>query len=118
MADHGAPASYLTLGAGVPVLASGGEEVGTVEHVLAAAEEDIFDGLVMSTSHGRCFVDAPQVDEIYERAVVLNIPEGAAAALPEPSANPGAMAADPDDTTPGGLSDKLRRAWDLVSGKY
>jgi hypothetical protein len=58
------------------------------------------------------------VDEIFERGVVLTLGAAEAERLPEPSANPAALAADPDDTAPHGLSDKLRRAWDLVSGKY
>jgi hypothetical protein len=118
MADLGAPASYLTLSDGTAVYGSDGGQAGTVEHTLAAAEEDIFDGIVLDTPHGRRFVDAPEVQEIYERGVVLTIPAADVAALPEPSANPAAMSADPDDTAPDRLGDKLRRAWDLVSGNY
>ena len=118
MADLGNPASYLTCQQGVHVYASGGEEVGTVEHVLAAPEEDVFDGLVLSTPHGRRFADAPLVEEIYERGVVLTIDAGAIAGLPEPSANPAVVEADPADAEGSGLGDKLRRAWDLISGNY
>jgi hypothetical protein len=118
MADHGNPASYLTCSAGVAVYAGGGEEIGTVEHVLRAPEEDIFDGLVLDTSHGRRFADARLVEEIYERAVVLNIGPDAVDSLPEPTANPAALEADPADTEGSPLGDKLRRAWDLVSGNY
>jgi hypothetical protein len=28
------------------------------------------------------------------------------------------MDADPDDVTPDDLGDKLKRAWDLISGNY
>jgi hypothetical protein len=118
MADHGIPASYLTLQTGTPVFAAGDEQIGTVEHVLAIPEEDIFDGLVLDTPHGRRFADAPLVDEIFQQGVLLNISAAEAAALPEPSENPATLSAGPDDTVPSGLSDKLRRAWDLVSGKY
>ena len=38
--------------------------------------------------------------------------------LPEPSANPAAMSATPDDTAESDLERKLRRAWDLISGNY
>ncbi|MCW2966744.1 MAG: hypothetical protein JWM71_516 [Solirubrobacteraceae bacterium] len=118
MADHGSPASYLTLEAGTPVFSSDEQPVGTVEHVLAIPDDDIFDGLVLDTPHGRRFADAPEVQEIFEQGVVLNIPASEAANLPEPSENPGVLSAGPDDTVPDHLRDKLRRAWDLVSGKY
>ena len=38
--------SYQALRKGVPVRASGGEEIGTVEHVLQVLELDVFDGIV------------------------------------------------------------------------
>ncbi len=119
--DLGAPASYLTLADGTPVLSSDGERVGVVEHVLADADADIFDGLVIdvrSGPGGHRFVDAPQVADIYEQGVVLTIDASAAKQLPEPSENPATMVADPDDVTPDDLGDKLRRAWNRISGNY
>ena len=116
MAENDAPASYLTLAAGTPVDGSDGERIGTVEHVLAAPDEDIFDGLVLDTPSGRRFADAPLVADISAERVTLNVPSSEP--LPEPSANPASLEADPDDTVSHGLSDKLRRAWDLVSGNY
>jgi uncharacterized protein YrrD len=116
MADQDSPASYLTLSPGTPVVGADGDELGKVEHVLAVPEEDIFDGLVVDTPDGRRFVDAPLVAEIEADRVVLTV--DASHPLPEPSANPAALGAGPDDTVPDGLSDKLRRAWDLVSGNY
>src|SRR4051812_26033648 len=115
--DLGAPASYLTLADGTPVLSSDGERIGVVEHVLADANVDVFDGLVIDVRPGpggHRFVDAPQVAEIYEQGVVLTIDAGAAGQLPEPSENPATMAADPDDVTPDDLGDKLRRAWQRI----
>jgi hypothetical protein len=56
------------------------------------------------------------VAAIYDRGVVLSIDAAAAEALPEPSANPGSIEVGPDDMVKGG-HDKLRRAWDLISGK-
>jgi hypothetical protein len=112
MDDRGAPASYLTLGPGVPVYSSDGERLGVVEHVLAEPDKDIFDGIVFDASPlpgGHRFVDAPEVDEIYENGVVLGISVGAARELREPA--PGAV---PDSE----LERKLRRAWDLISGNY
>lgn len=118
MADLGNPVSYLVLEAGTPVHGSDGVEIGTVEHVLAVPDDDIFDGIVIKTPDGRRFADAPLVDEIYERGVVLTVPGAAADALPEPGANPAALSAGPDDTGPDDLGDKLKRAWNLISGKY
>ena len=119
--DLGAPASYLTLTDGTPVLSSDGERIGVVEHVLADANVDVFDGLVIdvrSGPGGHRFVDAPQVAHIYEQGVVLTIDANAAERLPEPSENPATMSADPDDVTPDDLGDKLRRAWNRISGNY
>ena len=41
--DLGNPASYLVLAGGTPVVTSDGHEIGSVEHVLADAGEDVFD---------------------------------------------------------------------------
>ena len=120
MDDLGAPISFLTLTKGVPVYASDGTRVGEVEHVLSVPEDDIFDGIVLDTSvlpGGHRFVDAPEVAEIYERGVVLTIDAAAAKELPEPGANPGSIEVGPGDMTAGGRHDKLRRAWDMISGK-
>jgi uncharacterized protein YrrD len=119
--DHGQRISYLALAEGTPVLSSDGEEVGRVEHVLADQEADVFDGLIIDTRAGPGswrFADAPQVAEIYERAVVLTVDAAGVARLPEPSENPAAMEVGADDMVPDDLGDKLRRAWDLLSGRY
>jgi hypothetical protein len=119
--DLGAPASYLTLAAGVPVYSSDGQRLGDVEYILAEPEKDIFDGIVFDASPipgGHRFVDAPEVEEIYERGVVLALEAAAAERLHEPGPNPAAMSAGPDDVTESDLERKLRRAWDLISGNY
>jgi Uncharacterized protein conserved in bacteria (DUF2171) len=119
MEDLGQPSSYLSLQKGVPVYSSDGKEVGRVEHVLAVPNLDVFDGIVLDRSvlpGGHRFVDGPEVAEVYERGVVLEIDAAEAASLPEPSANPGEIDIGPDDMTRGG-HEKLRRAWDLISGK-
>ncbi len=119
--DLGNPASYLVLADGTPVLASDGREVGTVEHVLADADSDVFDGVIVDMRAGpggHRFADATQVESIWERGVVLAMPATAAERLPEPSENPATLGANPDDTTPDDLNDKLRRAWDYLSGNY
>jgi uncharacterized protein YrrD len=119
--DLGAPSSYLVLAEGTPVYASGGEELGKVEHVLAEPEVDVFDGLVIDPAglgRDHRFVDAAQIQQVYERGVLLTLSADAAAGLPEPSANPAEIAAGPEDTVPDDLGDKLRRAWDRISGNY
>jgi hypothetical protein len=119
--DLGPPASYLTLSPGAAVYSSDGKRLGEVEHVLAEPEDDIFDGIVFDASPlpgGHRFVDAPDVDAVYEGGVVLKLDAEAAAGLHEPSANPATMSASPDDVTEGELERKLRRAWDWISGNY
>ena len=119
--DLGNPISYLVLADGTPVLASDGQEVGRVEHVLADPDADLFDGVIVDMRAGpggHRFVDADQVDAIHEHGVVLALDAEAAARLPEPAENPATLSADPDDTVPDTLSDKLRRAWDYLSGRY
>ena len=74
---------YQALPRGVPVHASGGEQVGTVRRVQDNAREHIFDGIVMDTPAGRRFVDAPEVARITRRSVTLTITAEEAAALPE-----------------------------------
>lgn len=120
-ADLGDPVSYLVLEEGVPVLSSDGTEIGTVEHVLADADVDVFDGLVIDTRRGPGgwrFADADQIASMHERGVVLDLDAAAAERLPEPRDNPPAMSASPDDAEPDQLGDKLRRAWDYISGRY
>lgn len=119
--EHGEPISYLALEAGVPVFASDGGEVGKVEHVLADEDNDIFDGLVIDVKPGpggMCFADAEQVDEIYERGVVLKLTSTDAENLPKPEPAPAVMEHHGDEDVEGPLQSKLHRAWDLISGNY
>lgn len=122
MADLGDPTSYLQIEDGVPVLSSDGQEVGTLEHVLADDATDIFDGIIIDTRSGPGgwrFADAAEVDSMHEDGIVLSLTAAECEDLPEPSDNPPAMGADPADVAePGGASDKLRRAWDYISGNY
>jgi hypothetical protein len=117
--ELGDPTSYLELDDGVPVFSADGRQVGAVEHVLADANADVFDGLVIDTRTGpggHRFADATQVEALYERGAVLTLDAAACERLPEPSEGPAVMAVDPDDTTPDDLGDKLKRAWNLISG--
>jgi hypothetical protein len=118
--DLGHPISYEALGRGATVYSSEGEELGRVVRVMAAPEARMFDGIVFDTTAGpggHLFVDAPEVDRIYERGVVLKIDAAEAASLPKPSANPGVLAVKPGDLGRGGGRGFLRRAWDSLSGK-
>ena len=121
MADHGQPRSYLDVDEGVDVITSDGQVVGMLEHVLADDRTDIFDGIVVDTSAGpggHRFVDAPDVAGFFERAVLLKLSGAEAEQLHEPSENPAVMQHGGEEDSESGLSQKLRRAWDLISGRY
>jgi uncharacterized protein YrrD len=120
MEDLGAPTSYLACTAGTPVIDTTGVQVGSVKHVLADEELDVFDGIVATRHHDPLehrFADADQVTAIYERGVLLNV---AWDQLHTPSENPAAIEVGADDLagdeTGHALRERLRRAWDLISG--
>jgi len=64
--------SFLTLKRGTPVVDRFGEPVGKVNRVLLL-EGGGFDGIVVRTSAGKRFVDAPEVRRISRGAVALGI---------------------------------------------
>ncbi len=106
--DEGHAISYKLLERGTEVRSSDDQVVGRVERVLENPKEHIFDGIVISTSQGLRFVDAPEVGRIAERRVSLTIDAAEAAALPEP--DPGA----PEfraNTSSGRLSRLFGGAW-------
>jgi hypothetical protein len=114
------PASYLTLEPGAEVISSDGERVGTVEHVLNDETTDIFDGVVIDIRlgpGGLRFVDAPAVGEIRGGAVQIAVPAAEVDRLPEPSANPAVMEHHGVEDSEGKLEHKLRRAWEIISGR-
>jgi hypothetical protein len=82
--DEGLPIAYQVLEKNVPVFASDGEQVGTVDHVVSAPAEDIFHGIVIRLAGGQRFVAADDVASLHEHGVDLRIDAAAAAALPEP----------------------------------
>lgn len=85
--DLGLPASYLVLERGEPVFSSDGKKVGTVAEVRADYDTDVFDGLVVSLGPlglERRYVKGEQVEEVYERGVMLAIDSEAVQALPVP----------------------------------
>jgi hypothetical protein len=119
--DLGEPVSYLVVEPGADVYSADGEHVGTLQHVLADEENDIFDGIVIDTergSGGLRFADAPEVAECRERGIVLTLTAAEAGNLPKPEANPAVMEHHGDEGSESALQAKLRRAWDLISGKY
>jgi uncharacterized protein YrrD len=114
------PSSYLTLEAGTDVLSADGERVGAVEHVLRDEESDIFDGIVIDVHRGPGglhFVDAPQVAEIRDDAVVLTVSASEVERLPKPEANPAVIESHGVEDSEGRLEHKLRRAWEIISGR-
>jgi len=111
--DEGLPIAYEVLERGVPVYASDGDQVGTVDHVVAAPEEDIFHGLVISTEGGQRFVPADQVASLHERGADLRIDVSATAALEEPSGAAPAWR----DREPGVEPSRWQRFVDLMTGK-
>lgn len=102
MADDD-PISYLALENGTPVLTAGGTEIGTVEHVLQDSALDFFDGIVVTTHHGRRFVDAAQIGTITRGAVHTTVADEAADDLPKPDGN-GVFEADPEEFQGNGAS--------------
>jgi hypothetical protein len=122
MTDYGDPISYLVLQPGTPVYTSDGQLVGSVKRVLAAPEQDIYDGLILHTDAGDRFVDAPHASELHENGVVLDLTADQAHELHDPSPSPAALEVQPDDTVKHSASSELghtlRKAWDKISGNY
>jgi uncharacterized protein YrrD len=119
--DFGEPTSYLVLNPGTPVYSSDGEAIGKVTHVLAAEDEDVFDGIVIGEhifGEEHRFADADDVQEIFEHGVVLKLDRAACAKLPKPTANPAVMRDDPAESKSDFRHQKLMRAWDRISGNY
>ncbi len=90
MADFGTgqPISYEALATGTPVLTASGTEFGTVAHVLADENLDLFDGIVVKTHRGIRFVDRDRIDSITTTAVRTTIADPDVDALPKPDGEP------------------------------
>ncbi|HEX3976018.1 MAG TPA: hypothetical protein VHW96_07115 [Solirubrobacteraceae bacterium] len=117
--DLGRPIAYQVLSPGTAVYSLDGDEVGKVARVLAAQDEDVFDGIVIGEhrfGRGHRFADADDVQEIFEQGVVLKLDSAQCEELPEPSANPAVMRDDPAESKADLRRERLRRAWDLISG--
>jgi hypothetical protein len=118
MEDLGSKVSYLVAKRGIPVFSSDEVNLGTVVKVLDAPEADLFDGIVFNAKPGgHKFVDAPEVEAIYERGVVLNIDAATAAKLGKPGKNPGSIEVSPDDVAGEPEPSFWTKAWNRLSGK-
>ena len=115
--DRGAPTSWLVAGPGLEVVAADGVAVGTVRHVLAAPEEDIFDGLVIDLASGDTASSTPRTSTSSSSTPsCCGWTARKCEHLPEPQPAPGGLTATGDTPPPGPLQRKLHRAWDLISG--
>jgi hypothetical protein len=117
---EGDPISYLTLQPGADVLSADGERVGVVEHVLRDEAADIFDGIVIdvrSGPGGHRFVDAPEVGAMRDGAVHLTLTAAQVGQLPQPAENPAVVEHHGAEDSESPLEHKLRRAWEMISGK-
>jgi hypothetical protein len=111
--DEGLPIAYGVLEKDVPVFASGGEEIGTVDHVVAAPEQDIFHGLVIRMAAGQRFIAAEQIESLHEHGVDLRIDEAETAALPSPHGGAPVYR----DVEPGVKTKPLRHFMDIMEGR-
>ena len=83
--DTGTAVHYSAVQRGTPIYGSDGQPVGEVVRVLDNYREHILDGIVFTDADGVIrFVDGPEVQRTYERAVELNIDSRAAAQLGPP----------------------------------
>ncbi|HTW20888.1 MAG TPA: hypothetical protein VME70_11840 [Mycobacteriales bacterium] len=95
MSEGAEPVSYEGVPLGVPVLSSSGARFGTLEKVLEIPSEDLFDGVIVKTDHGRKFVDRDQIAEITTEYIRCDLDDDAVTQLPPPSGNP-VFDADPE----------------------
>jgi uncharacterized protein YrrD len=119
--DLGSPISYEVLAPGTPVYSADGERIGKVSHVLAAEDLDVFDGVIIGEhafGEDHRFADADDIEAIYEHGLVLKLRHAECGQLPTPSANPAVMRDDPGESRAEIRHEKLRRAWDRISGNY
>jgi len=81
--DPGRPIAYQALAVGTAVYDRDGNRIGAVEKVLMIEEEDVFDGLVIQTDGGTRFIDAPEVGQLAEHRVDLNLSGAEVAQRPQ-----------------------------------
>jgi hypothetical protein len=112
--DEGLPIAYPVLERGVPVYCAEGTEVGSVDHVVAAPEEDIFHGIVMRTAAGDPrFLAADCIGSLHERGVDLRISAEQVSGLEAPHGGAPAYR----EVQPGAKPSSWRRFLDLIEGR-
>lgn len=119
--DLGEPMAYEALAKGTPIYSADDQQIGKVAHVLADEREDVFDGIVIDEhlfGAEHRFADADDIQGIFERGVVLKLSRAESEQLPKPSANPAVVRDNPAESASELRHQKLRRAWDLISGNY
>lgn len=88
MTDGAEPVSYQGAPLGIPVLSSTGEEFGTLLKVLEVPSEDLFDGVIAETHHGKRFIDRDQIAEITTKYIKCDLDDEAVESLPNPDGMP------------------------------
>jgi hypothetical protein len=120
--EAGERSSWEALEPGTPVISSDGRQIGTVKEVIAAADEDIFEGVIAHTSAGERYVDEEIIGDIYDHAVELKIDAAAAGELPPPSPAPAAMEVGVDDVSEKSGPYKreiwVKKWWNRLTGNY
>jgi sporulation protein YlmC with PRC-barrel domain len=120
--EAGERSSWEALQPGTPVVSSDGQEIGTVKEVIAAAEQDIFEGVIFEGPQGERYADEEIIGDIYDHAVELKIDAAAAAQLAAPSPAPAAMEVGVDDVSEksGPYKRELffKRWWNRLTGNY
>jgi hypothetical protein len=122
--ETGEPISYLALAEGTPVYCRDETPVGKVKRVLADEENDVFDGIIIMTDDGDRFVDAEQVDRLFERAALLRLSSAEARTLPEPTPNPAVIEVVADDLADDSIRSTARterqagRVWFSAIGEW
>jgi hypothetical protein len=90
MRDEGHAIHYAAVRRGTRVYSSDDVEVGKVVEVVDNYREHILDGIVIDDKDGqRRFVDGPEVQRTFERAVILNITAEHVSRLPPPERGAG-----------------------------
>jgi hypothetical protein len=84
----GTPISYEGAVRGTPVLSTSGATIGTLDHVLAVENLDIFEGIVIATHHGIRFVEADSLGQITTTHIQTSLSDDDAAALTPPDGPP------------------------------
>ena len=95
MIDDGKAIHYSAVKRGTSVYGADEVLVGRVDQVVDNYREHILDGIVIETPDGALrFVDGPEVQRTFERAVFLGITAQEAAELPPPERAPGTFKAN------------------------